>query len=151
MGLTLDKEESTCLKRRLVAKQNVLPQKITINQMEKESGELPKFVMNSKIEVKLGQLLEICPQLKEIMTKSLLKMEEAQIANVCKVIATKIKDFDEAILIVQIHVGKFGIRDVLLDDRSNVNIISKSLRKKLGLRRPKLAPFVVRMDNRRKV
>ncbi len=44
--------------------------------MEKGSGELQKFVMNSKIEVKLGQLLEICPQLKEMMTKSLLKMEE---------------------------------------------------------------------------
>jgi len=29
--------------------------------MEKESGELQKFMMNSKIEVKLGQLLEICP------------------------------------------------------------------------------------------
>ncbi len=29
--------------------------------MEKENGELPKFVMNSNIEVKLEQLLEICP------------------------------------------------------------------------------------------
>jgi hypothetical protein len=76
------------------------------------------------------------------MTKSLLKMEEVQIADVCKVIATKIEDFDESILIVQIRVGKFGIR-------SNVNIISKSLRKKLGLRRPKLAPFVVRMDDQK--
>jgi hypothetical protein len=32
-----------------------------------------------------------------------------------------------------------------------VNIISKSLRKKLGLRKLKLAPFVVRMDDQRKV
>jgi len=151
MGLTLDKEELTCLKRSLVAKRNVLPQKITIDQMEKESGELPEFVMNSNIEVKLGQLLDIFPQLREIMTKSLLKMEEAHIANVCKVIATKIEDFDEAILIVQIRVGKFGIRDVLLNGKSNVNIISKSLRKKLGLRRPKLTPFVVKMDDQRKV
>jgi len=29
--------------------------------MEKGSGELPTFLMNSKIKVKLGQLLEICP------------------------------------------------------------------------------------------
>ncbi len=151
MGLILDKEESTCLKRSLVAKRSVLSQKITIDQMEKESGELPEFAMNSKIEVKLGQLLEIFLQLREIMTKSLLKMEEAQIANVCKVITTKIEDFDEAILIVQICVGKFGIINVLLNDRSNVNIISKSLRKKLRLRRPKLALFVVRMDDQRKV
>jgi hypothetical protein len=42
------------------------------------------------MEVKLGQLLKICPQLREMMTKSLLKMEEAQIVDVCKVITTKI-------------------------------------------------------------
>jgi hypothetical protein len=29
--------------------------------MEKENGELPKFMMNSNIEMKLGQLLDICP------------------------------------------------------------------------------------------
>jgi hypothetical protein len=52
MGLTLNKEESTCLKRGLVAKQSGLPQKITIDQMEEKCPELPKFVMNSKIEMK---------------------------------------------------------------------------------------------------
>jgi hypothetical protein len=80
--------------------------------------------MNSKIEMKLGQLLEICHQLKKMMTISLLKMEEVLIANICKVTTTEIKDFDEAILVVQIHVGKFGIRDVLLDGGLGVNIIS---------------------------
>ncbi len=33
-----------------------------------------------------------------MMTKSLLKMEEAHIANVLKVVITKMEDFDEAIL-----------------------------------------------------
>jgi hypothetical protein len=65
------------------------------------------------------------------MTKSLLKMEEVQIANVCKITTIKIEDFDEAISVVQVYVGNFGVRDVLLDNRSNVNIIFKSLRKKL--------------------
>jgi hypothetical protein len=37
------------------------------------------------------------------------------------------------------------MKDALLDIRSNVDIISKTLRKKLELRKPKLAPFVVRM------
>jgi hypothetical protein len=54
--------------------------------MEKESGDYK----NSKIEVKLRQLLEICPQLKEMMTKSLLKMGEALIADVCKVTTIKV-------------------------------------------------------------
>jgi hypothetical protein len=83
--------------------------------MEEKNGELPEFVMNSKIEMKLGPLLEICPQLRKLMIKSLLKMEEIHIANVCKVIATKIEDFDKAILIVQVRVGKFGVRNVLFD------------------------------------
>jgi len=45
--------------------------------------------MNSKIEMKLGQLLEISFQLKEIMIMSLLKMEETHIVDVCKVIISK--------------------------------------------------------------
>lgn len=55
------------------------------------------------------------------------------------------EDFDEVMLVVQVHVGRFGVRDVLLDNESNVNIISKSLRKKVELRKPKPTPFVVRM------
>jgi hypothetical protein len=47
--------------------------------------------------------------------------------------------------IVQVRVGKFEVRDVLLDGGSNVNIIFESLRKKLGLKRLQLAPFVVQM------
>jgi hypothetical protein len=47
MGLTPNKEELTSLRRSLVAKRSVLPQKITIEQMEKGSGELKKFVTNS--------------------------------------------------------------------------------------------------------
>jgi hypothetical protein len=39
-------------------------------------------------------------------------------------------------LVVQVQVGKFEVKDVLLDDGSRMNIISKSLRKKLGLKKP---------------
>jgi hypothetical protein len=92
--------------------------------------------MNSKIEVKLGQLLEICPQLREMMTKLLLKMGEVQIVDVCKTTTTKVEDFYEVIPIVQVRIGKFEVKVVLLDNISGVNIISKSLRKKLGLRKP---------------
>jgi hypothetical protein len=66
--------------------------------MEKRSGELLKFVMNSKIKMRLGQLLGLCFQLRKMMTKSLLKMEEVHIADVCKIATAKMEDFDEAIL-----------------------------------------------------
>ncbi len=83
------------------------------------------------------------------MTKSLLKMEEAQIVDVCKIITTKIKDFDETIPVVEVCVGKFGVRDALLDNGSGVNIIFKNLKKKLGLKKPKPIPFVVKMANQK--
>ncbi len=46
------------------------------------------------------------------MTKSLLKMGEAQIIDVYKIIATKVEDFNEAILVVQVRIRKFKVRDV---------------------------------------
>jgi hypothetical protein len=104
---------------------------MNVEQMEKGSGELQDFMMHSKIEVKLGQLLKICPKLREMMTKSLLKMGETQIVDVYKVTTTTVEDFDEAIPIVQVHIGKFRVKDVLLNSGSNMNIISKSLKKKL--------------------
>ncbi len=57
MGMTLDKEESTCLRNSPVAKWKVLPNKMNVEHMEEGSGEFPEFMMNSKIEVKLRQLL----------------------------------------------------------------------------------------------
>ncbi len=54
-------------------------------------------------------------------------------------------------LIVQVRVGKFKVRDVLLDGGFNVIIIFESLKKKLKLRRPQLAPFVVWMVDQWKV
>ncbi len=128
--MTLDNKESICQKNNLVTKRNLLPQKMNVEQMEKGSGELQEFMMHSKIEVKLGQLLKICPKLREMMTKSLLNMGETQIVDVYKVTTTTVEDFDEAIPIVQVHIGKFRVKDVLLNSGSNMNIISKSLKKK---------------------
>jgi hypothetical protein len=105
-------------------------------------AEATKAIINSKLEVKLEQLMKICPQLKGMVEKSLIKMREDQVADICKV-TTKVEDFDEAMLVVQVQVGKFEIRDVLLDDGFDVSIIFESLRKKLGLKTPQLAPFVV--------
>jgi hypothetical protein len=35
MGMTLNKEESTCQKNNIMAKRNLLPQKMNVEQMEK--------------------------------------------------------------------------------------------------------------------
>jgi len=87
----------------------------------------------------------------KMIEKSLMKMKMNQVTNVCKVNIIKVEDFDEVIPIVQVRIGKFEVRHVLLDGGSSVNIISESLKKKLGLKKPQLASFVVHMANQRKV
>jgi hypothetical protein len=47
--------------------------------------------------------------------------------------------------IIPVHVGKNLVEDVLLDGGLGVNIITKDLRKKLGLSIPKPAPYTLRM------
>jgi hypothetical protein len=48
-------------------------------------------------------------------------------------------------VVIQIQIGKNIIEDVLLDESSRVNIITKQLRLKLGLPKPKPAPYNLRM------
>jgi hypothetical protein len=47
--------------------------------------------------------------------------------------------------IIQIHIGKNTIEDMLLDGSSKVNIITEQLRLRLGLSKPKHAPYNLRM------
>ncbi len=94
--------------------------------------------------------MRICLQLKGMVEKSLIKMKEDHVVNACK-ITTKVEELNEVMPVVQVWVGKFEVRDVLLDGGSTMNIIFKNLRKKLRLRRRQSIPFVVRMANQRKV
>jgi hypothetical protein len=47
--------------------------------------------------------------------------------------------------IIQVQVGKNIVEDVLIDGGPNVNIITKNLKTKLGLPKPRLAPYHLRM------
>ncbi len=51
--------------------------------------------------------------MREIIENLLLKMRKTLVASICKVIPTKIEDFDEVMLVFQ--VGKLEVKDVLLD------------------------------------
>jgi len=64
---------------------------------------------------------------------------------------SKVEDFDKPMLVVQAGVRKLGVKDVLLDERSKVNIISEELIKKLGLRKAQPTPYMVCMINQRKL
>ncbi len=52
---------------------------------------------------------------------------------------------DNQMAVTQVQVGKNTVEDVLLDGGVSVNIITKNLRTKLGLPKPRLTPYHLRM------
>jgi hypothetical protein len=48
-------------------------------------------------------------------------------------------------VVIQIQVGKNIVEDVLIDGRASVNIITENLKTKLGLPKPRLVPYNLRM------
>jgi hypothetical protein len=54
-------------------------------------------------------------------------------------------EVDKQMVVIQIQVGKNIVEDVLLDGRASVNIIIKNLIIKLGLPKPRLVPYHLRM------
>ncbi len=117
----------------------------------KLEGMLDDQISNMKMEVKLGQLIKICTQLKKILAKIFLRMQKEHVPNVCKFGTHHKNDFDEVMPIVHVCVGNYEIMDVLLDDGFGINISFEHLRRKLGLKKPQSAPFMVRMVDQKKV
>ncbi len=71
--------------------------------------------LNVKMEVKLGQLIKICPQLRKILAKFFLRMQEEHVPNVCRIGTHHKNDFDKVMPVVQVCIGNYEIMDVLLD------------------------------------
>jgi hypothetical protein len=93
-------------------------------------------ILNMKTKVKLGQLIKICPQLRKILTKFFLRMQEEHLLNVCKVGTHHKNNFNEVMPIVQASIGNCETIDVLLNGGFGINIISKHLQRKLDLKKP---------------
>ncbi len=99
-----------------------------------------------KIWNEVGTTFKVMPTIKKDDRENIIKMQGTPIANFYKVTIEKIEDFDLAMLLIQLWIGKFGMRDVLLDGGSGVNIFSKSLKKKLGsMKKPQPTPFAIMM------
>jgi hypothetical protein len=71
-------------------------------------------ILNMKLEVKLGLLIKICPQLQKILAKFFLRMQEEHVLDVCRIRTHHKNDFDEVMPIVQVSIGNCKIMDVLL-------------------------------------
>jgi hypothetical protein len=73
--------------------------------------------------------------------------------NVATMIETHFKvdttsiEIDNQMIVVQAHVGKNIVEDVLLDGRVSVNIITENVITKIGLPKPKPTPYHFRMGD----
>jgi len=62
-------------------------------------------------------------------------------------VGTTIVAIDNHMAIIQVQIGKNTIEDVLLDGGSRVNIITKQLKLRLGLPKPKPTPYNLKKAN----
>jgi hypothetical protein len=104
----------------------------------------------------LEQLLKIALELKRYLWQK-LKLKKTK--NVSRAttnkqvnfsileIRTTIVAINDHMTIIQVQIGKNIIEYVLLDGGYGVNIITEQLKLKLGLPKPKLAPYSLRMTN----
>jgi len=54
---------------------------------------------------------------------------------------------DNQMVVIQVQVGKNIVEDVLINGGANVNIITKNLKTKLGLPKPRPTPYHLRIVN----
>ncbi len=102
----------------------------------------------------LGQLLQIAPKLKKYVwqklkpkkTQNLSKATiEKQVGSLVPKVVTTVVVIDNHMVIIQVQIGKNTIEDVLLDVGSKINIITKQLKLRLGLPKPKPTPYNLKM------
>ncbi len=77
-------------------------------------------------------------------------MQEEHVPDVCRIGTHHKNDFDEVMPIIQVSIGNCEIMDVILVGGSGINIIYKHLQRKLGLKKPQLAPFMVKMADQKR-
>jgi hypothetical protein len=71
-----------------------------------------------------------------ITTKVISKPSVATMVETHSKVNTTITEVDNLMVVIQVQVGKNIVEDVLLNGGASVNIITKSLKTKLGLPKP---------------
>jgi hypothetical protein len=85
------------------------------------------------------------PKNANIDTKVILKPNVAIVIERHSKIDIATIEVNNQMISIQLQVGKNTIEDVMLDGGASVNIITKNLTTKLGLPKPKLAPYHLKM------
>jgi Ethanolamine utilization protein EutJ (predicted chaperonin) len=83
-------------------------------------------------------------KLKKTQNLSIVTIDK-QVGSLVPKVRTTIVVMDSHMAIIQVHIKNNTIEDVLLNGGSRNNIITKQLRSRLGLPKPKHAPYNLKM------
>ncbi len=80
-----------------------------------------------------------------ILTKQILKPNVAIMVETHSELNTVAIEVNNQMVVIQVHMGKNIVEDVLIDGGASVNIIIENLKTKLGLPKPKLISYHLKM------
>jgi len=124
--------------------------------IEKIFLDIGKQMLETNNILSLGQLLKIILELKRYLWQKLKPKKtynvskttiEKQVGSSIPEVRTIAIAIDNHMVIIQVQIGNNTIEDVLLSGGSGINIITEQLRLRLGLPKPKLVPYNLRMVN----
>jgi hypothetical protein len=122
--------------------------------VEKIFLDIGKQMLETSYTLNLGQLFKIILGLKKYLWHKLKPKKtqnlnrattDKQVSSLVPKVRTIVVTIYNHTAVIQVHIGKNTIEDVLLDGGFGVNIITKQLKLKLGLPKPKLTPYNLRM------
>ena len=96
---------------------------------------------HTKANISIGQLLEIAPYCKKQIMAALA--HEEKLKEPTQLYQVTAKAFDEEMPMISVIVKNRQVPNALIDGGSGVNIITNTLRKKLGLKKIEPAPFTI--------
>jgi hypothetical protein len=82
-----------------------------------------------------------------ITTKQILELNVAIVVETHSELDTIVIEVDNQMVVIQVEVENNSAEDVLIDGRASVNTITKNLKTKLGLPKPRPTPYQLRMAN----
>jgi len=127
--------------------------------MDRIFQDINKQMMETTYTLRLSQLLKITPDLNKYMwhklkpkkpnvvNKMILEPSVTTMIETHSEVDTIVIEVNNQMVVIQVQVGKKIVEDVLIDGGASVNIIIKNLITKLGLPKPKLAPYTLKMAN----
>jgi hypothetical protein len=102
-------------------------------------------VLETKYVINLEQVLKIVSNIKQYIFKFVKSIQSIQLEPIQPKHTYAIVAIGHQMAMTQVQVGKSFIDDVLIDGGSKVNIMIENLKVQLGLSKPNLTPYNLRM------